>query len=143
MTALDSYSSDEEKLSAGMAALMQTPEISALAGQNSSYGQICAAAERYLTEQTESAAGEKLWAGRVLIALLLAGLLALAAAVLRLFGKAPKAAALLLALAALLSLVSAGLWKFLCPSLTALPFLAALILLVAALIAEPLLRSNK
>ena len=143
LSALDSYSSEEEKLSAGMEALMQTPEISALAGRDSSYGQICAAAERYLTEQTDSAAGEKLWAGRVLISLLLAGLLALAAAVLRLFGKAPKAAALLLALAALLSLVSAGLWKFLCPSLTALPFLAALILLIAALIAEPLLRSNK
>ena len=139
MAALDQSSGERERLDAGMAILLQQPEIYALAGRDSSYGEICAAAERWLTGQTDSAAGEKLWAGRAFLPLLLAGLLALTAAVLWFIRKGLRAAAILSGLAALLALTAAGLWKFLCPTLTALPLIAAIVLLLLSAIAVDLI----
>ena len=127
-----------------MEILLNQPEISALAGRDSTYGEICAAAERYLSGQMDSAAQEGRWAGRAFVPLILAGLLALTGAVLWFARKGLKAAAILSGLGALLSLSSAGLWKVLCPSLTALPFIAAIVLLVlSALSAELIVKSVK
>ena len=139
LAALDHSSGERERLDAGMAILLQQPEIYALAGRDSSYGEICAAAERWLTGQTDSAAGEKLWAGRAFLPLLLAGLLALTAAVLWFIRKGLRAAAILSGLAALLALTAAGLWKFLCPTLTPLPLIAAIVLLLLSAIAVDLI----
>ena len=136
---LDKYRDEEERLSAGMAALLREPEIASLAGPDSSYGEICAAAERYLTGQTDSAAEEKLWAGRALTALALAGILALASAILWFIKRQLTAAAILSGLCALAALAAGALWKFMCPSLTGLPFIAAAILLAAAAIATDLI----
>ena len=92
----------------------------------------------------DSAAQEERWAGRAFLPLILAGLLALIGAVLWFARKGLKAAAILSGLAALLSLSSAGLWKVLCPSLTALPFIAAIVLLLlSALSAELIVKSVK
>ena len=142
LAALDQYSSDEERLDAGMEILLQQPEISALAGRESTYGEICAAAERYLSGQMDSAAEEGRWAGRAFVLLISAGLLALTGAVLWFARKGLKAAAILSGLAALLSLSAAGLWKLMCPSLTALPFLAAALLLILSAIAVELIAKS-
>ena len=142
LAALDQYSSDGERLDAGMEILLQQPEISALAGRESTYGEICAAAERYLSGQMDSAAEEGRWAGRAFVLLISAGLLALTGAVLWFARKGLKAAAILSGLAALLSLSAAGLWKLMCPSLTALPFLAAALLLILSAIAVDLIAKS-
>ena len=142
LAALDQYSSDGERLDAGMEILLQQPEISALAGRESTYGEICAAAERYLSGQMDSAEEEGRWAGRAFVLLISAGLLALTGAVLWFARKGLKAAAILSGLAALLSLSAAGLWKLMCPSLTALPFLAAALLLILSAIAVELIAKS-
>ena len=142
LAALDQYSSDEERLDAGMEILLQQPEISALAGRESTYGEICAAAARYLSGQMDSAAEEGRWAGRAFVLLISAGLLALTGAVLWFARKGLKAAAILSGLDALLSLSAAGLWKLMCPSLTALPFLAAALLLILSAIAVELIAKS-
>ena len=140
---LDKYSSDEERLAAGMDILMQNPQISALAGRNSTYGEICAAAERYLNEQMDDANSEYLWSGRLFLLLLEAGILGLAAALLWLMKKQLPLAGVLAGLSAVCALLSAVLWKFLCPSLSSLPFFSALALLVLAGIAvDIIIRSS-
>ena len=126
---LDRYSSDEERLAAGMDLLLQVPEISALAGRSSTYAEICAAAERWLNEQIDSAREEALWS-RLVFLLGAAGLLSLISLLLWVMKKLLPCSAILAGLSALLALAAAGLWKAMCPSLTALPFIAAVALLI-------------
>ena len=127
---LDRYSSDEERLASGMNILLQEPAIYALAGRNSTYAEICAAAERWLNEQIDSAREEALWSRRVFLLLGAAGLLSLLSILLWVMKKLLPCSAILAGLSALLALAAAGLWKAMCPSLTALPFLAAVVLLI-------------
>ncbi len=136
---LDQYSSDEERLAAGMDILLQVPEINALAGRDSTYAEICAAAERWLNEQIDSAREEALWSRLVFILLAAAGLMALVSALLWAMKKLLPCSAILAGISALLALAAAGLWKFMCPSLTALPFIAAIVLLIISGIAVDLI----
>lgn len=129
---LDNYSDEEERLSAGMGALMRDPQIAALAGRGSTYAEICAAAESYLRTLAADVDEESLWAQRASILLAAAGIMGLAAAVIWLIGKPLPVSALLSRVAALFALASGALWKLMCPSLTALPFVAAVLLFIAA-----------
>ena len=119
-----------QRLAAGMDLLLQVPEISALAGRSSTYAEICAAAERWLNEQIDSAREEALWSRLVFLLLGAAGLLSLISLLLWVMKKLLPCSAILAGLSALLALAAAGLWKAMCPSLTALPFLAAVALLI-------------
>ena len=108
LSALDDYSSEEERLTEGVALLMENEQVKALAGRTASTAEVINAAEQVFRQNAEDADARATVSRRVGLNLMLAAALALLAVLILAVihaAFAPALLALVSALSALLSLV--------------------------------------
>lgn len=150
LQALCGYSDDETRLAAGVALLMQEPEIAARAGTGATYAAVCTAAQAFFAE--DAAAAQRECTQRIVIdaVLLAAALFGLCAGVLGFAGKSMRPAMVFAAISALLALAATLAGKSAYTRTLAdgsgagtLQFVAALLLTLAALLTAELLRKSR
>lgn len=150
LQALSGYSDEETRLAAGVTLLMQEPGIAARAGIGATYAEVCTAAQAFFAEDAANAQRECALRIVLYALLLAAALFGLCAGVLGLAGKALRPATVFAAASALLALAAALAGKAAYPRTLAdgsgagtLQFVAALLLMLAALAAAELLRTSR
>lgn len=144
LSALDEFSSEEERLSEGVKLLMENERVKALAGRTASTAEVINAAEQVFRQNAGNAEEQAAVSRRVALNLMLASALALLAVLLLAVLHTAFAPALLAAVSALAALLSLVYWNSRCAGMNALlPVAAVLLAVFGILFAQLMFRSRK